>query len=340
MTDAELRDAAEEAFKATTISYPEWRRRAAAGAYPDITKTKWWQGFSFLDQIGEPDSTWPPPEIAPPPWSPLRVLTVNSLQEWGTLYPTLRNGDRLLVNGVTFDRQLDLSPTIDGIAEIRFGAGVRMVGDPTPALNAAWLKPRGILRVFGGTLSNAKGHGLLAYESMGCGWWDFKVDGVGGSGVRVFGPNAPVDGLTLSGAVTNIGNDLSLDPHAEKGTGLHAAYIGGVGHSVRTGRFAIQAHDCKTGSIQVGQSDGCRFWIKAKNLTMNATQQTGGNAFQPFGLVRNAEVWMEAENVAKAVEPTWLASGSSVRVKYARATGVRKPPAYVSSPYVVYEDAQ
>jgi hypothetical protein len=57
MTDAELRDAAVAALKATTISYPEWKRRVDQGRYADVTATRWWQAFDHLAKIG----------LAPPP---------------------------------------------------------------------------------------------------------------------------------------------------------------------------------------------------------------------------------------------------------------------------------
>jgi hypothetical protein len=66
MTDAELRDKAVAALQATTISYPEWYRRKTTGKYPDITKTKWWQAFDYLERIGaEPPVTGPVPPVGP-----------------------------------------------------------------------------------------------------------------------------------------------------------------------------------------------------------------------------------------------------------------------------------
>lgn len=41
---------AETALRETTISYPDWQRRIAAGKYADVTVTKWWQAFDKLEQ--------------------------------------------------------------------------------------------------------------------------------------------------------------------------------------------------------------------------------------------------------------------------------------------------
>jgi glycosyl hydrolase family 16 len=61
VTDQELRDAAEAAFRRTTVSYPDWKRRVDRGLYHDVTKTQWWQGFDALDQIGGVPPPPPPP---------------------------------------------------------------------------------------------------------------------------------------------------------------------------------------------------------------------------------------------------------------------------------------
>lgn len=216
--------------------------------------------------------------------------------------------------------------------------GVWFIGGGTRDLNGVWVRTNN-LHMKGGLVSNPTGHGILFHESIGCSWRGFKVDGVGGSGVRVFGPGGPVVGLELDGEVTNVGRDLSLDPHKasmglEPGTGLHPLYCGGVGYPVIDGRFTIYAHDCATGSVQIGQNRGSKFWIKAKNLTKNATQQTAGNACQPFGSVQDCEMWVEADNVAKILEPTWLDNTARNIIVHPKGTNVRNPPGVVPHPAV------
>ena len=53
MTDAELRDLANKHFRQTTISYPEWQKRVAAGRYTpkDGSGTEWGKAFAALSQI-------------------------------------------------------------------------------------------------------------------------------------------------------------------------------------------------------------------------------------------------------------------------------------------------
>lgn len=51
LTNRELADKAEAAFKATTISYPAWQKKVANGDYADVKTTKWWQGLDWLSKI-------------------------------------------------------------------------------------------------------------------------------------------------------------------------------------------------------------------------------------------------------------------------------------------------
>jgi hypothetical protein len=57
VTDAELRDAAVKHLRATTIAFPEWKRRCANPHYP-AASTEWGQAFAALALIDPP---------APPP---------------------------------------------------------------------------------------------------------------------------------------------------------------------------------------------------------------------------------------------------------------------------------
>lgn len=64
MTDRELADAAVAALKKTTITYGEWLKRQARGAYKDVTLTEWWKALDALGKIGSA-----PPPADPPPQS-------------------------------------------------------------------------------------------------------------------------------------------------------------------------------------------------------------------------------------------------------------------------------
>lgn len=51
VTNAQLRDEAVAALKATTVTYQDWQGRVDKGRYTDVTQTKWWQAFDLLGKI-------------------------------------------------------------------------------------------------------------------------------------------------------------------------------------------------------------------------------------------------------------------------------------------------
>src|SRR5688572_22380375 len=87
MTDRELAAQAEASLRRTTVSYPEWQRRVAAGKYTpkDGSATEWGKAFAALAQIGITEPPPPPPTGGPaPPIGPF-------VQRTGALF--LRNAD-------------------------------------------------------------------------------------------------------------------------------------------------------------------------------------------------------------------------------------------------------
>jgi hypothetical protein len=348
VTDAELRDAATAALRLTTVNYQQWATRVMSGSYPDVTKTQWWKAFYALEQIGkqQPVPSWPPVDTTPPAWTPTRTFMVSTEDEFASRYGTVVDGDRIVADGgLIFNRQLNLNRRFTGRGiEIRF-EDHQFRGDRTGDLNAVYVTGTKH-RIFGGELSNPAGHGILFHSSSDILWHGFKVDGVGGTCLRVFATGGNVDRLDLVGEVTRCGGDLSLDPHQERGSGLHPTYVGGVATfpsalAVKNSRFVIDAHDCPTGSNQVGPCAFFNdFYIRARNLTFVAKTQTGGNAVQPFGDSGENDIWVEADNVAQVVRP----AGNLGRtlVFHGRGTNVRgnydSTVPYMPHPAVTYQD--
>ena len=87
MTDNELRDAAVAALKRTTISYPEWQKRVAAGRYnpKDGSTTEWGKAFNSLAQIGS-ETPPPPPTTFPPVWAQFSDTFVSPSSRWSWEY--------------------------------------------------------------------------------------------------------------------------------------------------------------------------------------------------------------------------------------------------------------
>jgi hypothetical protein len=137
-------------------------------------------------------------------------------------------------------------------------------------------------------------------------WWDFLVHYTGGSGLVVQGIDKANTHLDLGGRIAHWGGNLALDPHSEKGTGLHGALLGDANYGVRDSRFILDLHDGPTGAgVQAGgakSTDG--FWdntlyVRCRNLTMRATVQMGGNCVQVWGynVIGNDFAYLEAENI-------------------------------------------
>jgi hypothetical protein len=312
--------------------------------------------LTLLEQPA-PGPSWPPVDTTPPAWDPLRVIDVTSRASFDTAYANARDGDLITVRGVTFASQLNLNRKFAATGiQITFYPDVTFRGDPTRDLNAVFVTGTKH-RIFGGTLSNPAGHGILFHSSSDILWHGFKVgappvDGkaqLGGSCLRVFSTGGNVERLDLVGEVSHCGGDLSLDVHQEKGSGLHPSYIGGVATfpsplAVRYSRFVIDAHDCPAGSNQIGPcAQANQFYYRAKNLTFVAKTQTGGNAVQLFGGPSNSgnDIWVEADNVAQVVRVTNEQFGP-IRVNHGRGTNVRgnydsKVP-YMPHPAVAYQD--
>lgn len=304
--------------------------------------------------------TWPPtvpnppptpafsgwPDTARPAFTPSRTVTVATQAAFNTAWAALQPGDLINVNGATFTGQVALlNKTLSGWAEVHFDGATRFLGGGSKGLNAVWVKGLAKVRLYGGDLTNSTGNGFRVEDSDDFTWWGFNVHDVAGQCGLAFGIAKPADRLDLRGELSHCGNDLSLDPHAEKGTGLHGLYL--AGGSYRTsGTFIISAHDLPTGAaIEIGpHMQNSVIEVDARRLTKVATQQVAGNALQFWGSdFRNIRVpYLYAEDlVGRAVETDALSTTNApgtIVVEYARATRVRLTPAYPTHPAVTYLD--
>ena len=236
--------------------------------------------------------------------------------------------------------QISVNPS--GPAEIDLGTGanvVRFSYSGTSELPSVWIVKASNLRIFGGDIQGPPpgqlgAGGVIIYKATNILWWGFHIHDVAGTGLGLAPVYGPITGCDLQGEIDHWGENPANDPHAENGTGVHAANVADVTGGVYTNnRLALYAHDGPTGAaIQIGNPDatgqisGNTIILKAVNLTKVATSQVAGNALQEWGGVpmQINVPYLEAANLAgRAVDANGVYDGVSqagVRIAYGRAT--------------------
>ena len=196
--------------------------------------------------------------------------------------------------------------------------------------------------VTGGDVSTQGNVCLWFQDTVSVTWRDVDVHDCAGTGVMAQGITRAQTGLDIHARVWNAGTAYTrLDPHADQGTGVHGAYIGGASYPT-SGRFAFDVRDQAVGAaVQAGanlvDSD---IWVRAARITRVASSQVAGNALQLWGAVRNVRVrWLAAQDLAgRGIETDGLTGGSGIVVDYARTDRARLSPEYGVSAAVTYRD--
>jgi hypothetical protein len=291
--------------------------------------------------------------LVPAPFMPNRVLTADTPAEFLADVAKLQPGDQLNVAPMTLTGEVTLRNDLDGPAEIHFAPGVRFTGSSAQGFYALWFTGVRNLRLFGGDVTNPGGGCVREDDSTNLLWWGFVLHDCGGTGLLATTVSKDASGLDFDGEITNCGLDRSLDPHAEKGTGLHAAYLGGTYRNpnlTTSGKFSLYVHDQSTGAaIQAGSSlVDTDLWLKAVNVTFDAQQQAAGSGIQFWGgdleniVVRHAT----GQNLAgRMIETSGMydCCNSNITVEYARASDTMDNPrltgsTYDANPAVTYDD--
>lgn len=281
-----------------------------------------------------------------PAFTPTRTIDVYSEPAFFAAWSNIRPGDEIDVHGVTFTGEVALAAKqLPDWAVVRFDSKTSFAGYPgTKDLPAVWLDKISHVRFYGGDISDSAssgqaGTGILIYDSTDVSWWGFNVHDVGGSGVFVAGITRTVASVDLKGEVSHWGENLSWDPHAEKGTGLHGILVADSNYGVEDSRFAIYAHDGATGAgMEIGgasSTDGAwdnTIYMSCRNLTMEATRQIAGNCIQAWGdnVTGNKIAYLRAANIQGRA---WDAEGMYKRqslatdsIAYGRASDTNLNP--------------
>jgi hypothetical protein len=270
---------------------------------------------------------------------------------------SLRPGDVVEVWPMTLSGEVVIHAKPTRTASIFFDTGVRFTGtEAGTRLPAVWLSGAN-LNLYGGDVSGLGNDCIRISAHSGdttgptnLRWWGVRAHDCAGAGLSVFGTSLPNVNLDISAEIWNVGLDLSLDPHNDKGAGIHAAYLGG-GEAATSGQFSIYAHDISncSGDVQIGSMlQGSQVWVRARNLLWRAESETGGNSIQIWG-DQNQNVTIqdvEAQNITGHVVQTggmWQGDNTNIVVEYARGASTLLNPhegatKYVPFPAVVYEN--
>jgi hypothetical protein len=275
-----------------------------------------------------------------PAFRPRRRIAVGTASAFWKAWDRIRPGDEIDVRGVTFTGETILTNKhLSGWAEVHFDRGTRFVGSGGN-YPAVWIKSDSHVRLYGGTATNPNGGaGILIYDSSWFTWWGFRVHDTSSSGLMVQGITTVNDHLDLRGDISRWGLDRSLDPHAEKGTGLHGALLADAYYGVQNSRFVLTLHDGASGAgVEAGgarPTDVFRnntLYLRCSRLTMQARVQVAGNCLEYWGqnVTGNVVGYLSATDIqGRGLDANGMDTGQSLRsdvVVYARATRTNLNP--------------
>jgi hypothetical protein len=279
----------------------------------------------------------------PPPRG--RAVEVSSASGLARALARARAGETIRVRGdvrvpgefVGFDRVVR-----GGTVNVVLGPGVRFTGG-RGGLPAVFVRRAGGWRIWGGTVANPGGGGILVYATPGpFAWTGFRVRDTGGTCVSVLPVGGDVRGVTLAGVAGTARPDLALDPHAEKGTGIHAWNIGDAnGGLVVDSTFAADVVDQATGAaveidtsriggrvVVYARARHLGFAVPGTSWTGDAREQVAGNVVQLWGGTPPGRLdlrYVEGADIqGRILETSGVARGadlSRVTLEVGRATG-------------------
>jgi hypothetical protein len=286
-----------------------------------------------------------------PSFRPTRIVRVSNASQLRAAISNLRAGDLVKATApftVASARgpALTISARLSARAEIDL-TGVSFVYTGGRQEDGVHIGNAQNLYIFGGNISTSDTGGvcLRVYGSQNVLWWGWKVHDCGASGFQAQAIGGPVDHDDFQGEISKVGQNLAWDPHAEKGTGLHAANLWDAATSgaFTNNRFAFYAHDIPVGAcVEYGNSQGIAtgdiLYLKCVNETEVAKTQTGGNALQIWGNINNTTKatldvkYLEGDNLqGYAYLDSGLSSGvdaSGITIEYGRASNTNQNPRY------------
>lgn len=280
---------------------------------------------------------------SPPAFTAKREIDVADATALKSAIANLQPGDLVKATAAfTVGGETQIAKRLSAPAELIL-SGVKFSYTGGSNYPAVWLNNSSNLLMYGGeATTNSTGGGcILDYGSQNVTWWGFKAHDCGGSGFSALTVNGAVSHDDFEGEIWNVGKNLSWDPHADKGTGLHCAgemADADHGYAFTANRLAFYCHDIAVGeafafgvsptAADLGKTGGTNTLIlKADRLTCVATTQSCGSAITLWGLVSSMALdikYLEVNNVTGyALFDNAASSGATldgVTVEYGRAS--------------------
>lgn len=283
---------------------------------------------------------------APPP-SLSNAITVSSASAFATAIANARAGQvinvlgNVLISGefTGFNRVVS-----GGTVAVVFQPGAGFTGMGGSDLPAVWIRNSGGWRIWGGTITNPDGQGMLIYTTPGpFTWTGFSVSNTGNTCVALYPVGGNINGVTLKGVAGTANPNLAYDPHAEKGTGIHAWNLAdATGGVLENSTIAADVLDQATGAgVEVAMSQigpNVTLYTRAKHLgfavsgtswTGDAQTQVAGNVVQLWGGTPTGSLdvkYAEGNNIQGRIIESDGASGSANFSQSTVETGIATGP--------------
>ena len=301
-------------------------------ATPEDVQTKISQAQALLaaasvevGQLVAPSAPTPtPPTPTPPsgavaqPVPPAFVVkrTLPAAVTWAEVQAgvnALQPGDRLPVKGVIFPASPTFTKALSAAAEIAFDAACKLQGggkqSPAFRLNgAAFLR---FIAAPGLVVSNPSWSGMQLSAAHDCVLDGWTLNNVATTGIDGFPTAGDIANNYIRVKINNFSQNISLDPHAEKGTGFHGMNMADCAqpHYARNNVVVLSTEGSRYGGslLEYGQPGGQwapfapygnKVWLDAKNLLFDAQSQAGGNALNLWGTISGIDVlWIGASGL-------------------------------------------
>jgi hypothetical protein len=252
---------------------------------------------------------------------------------------TLAPGDWIDCQGILFSGEtIYKKPALTGLARITYDSHCAFTGTPIGSrLPSVWIRNCVYLQfVFDPacTIKNPTGGQGIRVDGLTHGAVDgFRIQNCATDGIDLFPTQADIRYSLIRGEVYDIAKVPSMDPHAEKGTGLHCCNAADTSSAFRLHDcdIAIYGHDCVKGGsvieygnpVSTNQPYGNRLYVKAHSMLQKATSQVAGNGVNLWGHIGSVDVkYVEADNLAGRAVDAQGGSGTWTNVKVQAGTAL------------------